>query len=259
MNNYKLVSKIVATSEAYPDETFSRKGKAYTCINPYYYQMLRKNLDLYNKLDGVFVDGMTMCWMIRLLWGKKVERRSFDMSGMAADLFSKLNDKDNSESIFFIGAKHEDVVKTVHQICLSYPNMKINGMRNGFLASGLEKDLAIENIIRRNPDYVAIGMGSPLQEEFAVSLRDAGYNGIVFTCGGFLHQTVNRINYYPAWVDKLNLRAFYRLFHEKGMWKRLYNILIEFPITFTIDSLRSKRALRKAQRAGGSGRLPAQE
>ena len=44
----------------------------------------------------------------------------------------------------------------------------------------------------------------------------------------------------PKWVNKYNLRAFYRLFHEKGLWCRLYNVLIEFPILFTWDTLRTK-------------------
>lgn len=62
--------------------------------------------------------------------------------------------------------------------------------------------------------------------------------GIAFTCGGFLHQTSHKINYYPNWVNKLNLRAFYRLTHEKGMFVRLWNVLIEFPIMFIGDSIK---------------------
>lgn len=80
-------------------------------------------------------------------------------------------------------------------------------------------------------------MGSPLQEQFALDLKKSGYNGVVFTCGGFLHQTARGIKYYPEWVNKYNLRAFYRLFHEKGLWGRLYNVLIEFPILFTFDTV----------------------
>mgnify|MGYP000060826451 CR=1 FL=1 len=43
-----------------------------------------------------------------------------------------------------------------------------------------------------------------------------GYQGIGFTCGGFVHQTaMNRMHYYPNWVDKMNLRFVYRMYKEK--------------------------------------------
>ena len=64
--------------------------------------------------------------------------------------------------------------------------------------------------------------------------------GIGFTCGGFLHQTAQRMNYYPDWINKYNLRAFYRLYKEKGLFKRLYNVLIQFPILFTIDTIKAR-------------------
>ena len=73
-----------------------------------------------------------------------------------------------------------------------------------------------------------------------MDLKKAGYKGIVFTCGGFLHQTSDNINYYPEWVNKYNLRAFYRLFHERGLVKRLFNVLLEFPILFIIDTIQTK-------------------
>ena len=79
-----------------------------------------------------------------------------------------------------------------------------------------------------------------MQEQFALDLKSRGYNGIVFTCGGFLHQSANDINYYPEWINKYNLRAFYRIVKEKGLWARLYNVLIQFPILFTWDSIRTK-------------------
>ena len=94
--------------------------------------------------------------------------------------------------------------------------------------------------MERDSDFTVVGMGSPLQERFALDLKNAGYRGVVFTCGGFLHQSARRINYYPEWVDKLKLRAFYRLFHEKGMFPRLYNVLLEFPVLFTYDTIKTK-------------------
>ena len=115
--------------------------------------------------------------------------------------------------------------------------MKIAGYRNGYFIDKNDRKKAIADIIGLDSDFTIIGMGSPLQEQFALDLKKSGYNGVVFTCGGFLHQTARGIKYYPEWVNKYNLRAFYRLFHEKGLWGRLNNVLIEFPILFTFDTV----------------------
>ncbi|WP_303644072.1 WecB/TagA/CpsF family glycosyltransferase, partial [uncultured Duncaniella sp.] len=201
---------------------------------------VRRHPELYNSMDGLFVDGMTMCWLIRLLWMKRVPRLSFDMSGMAVDLFSYLNNIGTDRSIYFLGTKQDVLEATIKQFYKNYPKMKIAGYRNGYFIDNDDRKKAIADIIKSKSDFAIIGMGSPLQEQFALDLKNAGYKGIVFTCGGFLHQSASDINYYPKWVNKYNLRAFYRLFHEKGLWCRLYNVLIEFPILFTWDTLRTK-------------------
>lgn len=241
MNISEFVQKIADSASTYPDKTFeSGSGRVYTCVNPYSYHLVRRYPHLYESMDGLFVDGMIMCWLIRILWGKRVPRLSFDMSGMAVDLFSFLNDKGNKRTIYFIGAKQNALEGSIKQFRENYPEMKIAGYRNGYFTDNCDRDKAIADIIQSNCDFAVIGMGSPLQEQFVLDLKSAGFKGIAFTCGGFLHQSAHSINYYPEWVNKYNLRAFYRLFHERGLWGRLYNVLIEFPILFTWDSLLTK-------------------
>ncbi len=189
-------------------------------------------------MDGLYVDGMLMCQLINRLWKKHIPRLSFDMSGMAVDLFNRLNG--NNETIYFVGAKQESLEATISQIKKAYPLMNIAGYRNGYFLLPEDREKEIQKIVTLNPDFVIVGMGSPIQERFCIDLKEAGFKGIAFTCGGFLHQTADGINYYPEWVNKYNLRAFYRLFHEKGLWGRLYNVLIEFPILFTWDSIKTK-------------------
>lgn len=238
MNCHEFVTKIANSASMYPNETFSLRGRVNTCVNPYSYHIVRTYPEVYRNIDGLYVDGMTMCWLIKFLYGKQIPRLSFDMSGMAADLFARLNDINNQETIYFIGAKQEEIERSILQIQSSYPNLKLKGYRNGYFIDVDDRRKAISEIVKANADFTIVGMGSPLQEQFALDLKNAGYQGTVFTCGGFLHQTSNRINYYPKWVNKYNLRAFYRLLHEKGMFKRLYNVLIEFPVLFTIDTLK---------------------
>lgn len=241
MNNQEFVQKITDSVLSYPNNIFSLDGgRVYTCVNPFSYHLVRRHQKLYESMDGLFVDGMTMCWFIRLLWGRHVPRLSFDMSGIAVDLFSYLNNIRTDRSIYFLGTRQEVLREAIHQFHKSYPKMSIVGFRNGYFIDSDDRKNAISEIIKLSSDFTIIGMGSPLQEQFALDLKNAGYKGIVFTCGGFLHQSANNINYYPKWVNRYNLRAFYRLFHEKGLWGRLYNVLIEFPVLFTWDTLLTK-------------------
>lgn len=238
MNNRRFVETITESASNYPDITFSRKGAIYTCVNPFSYHMVRKQQDVFDKMDGLYVDGMLMCKLVNLMWRRNIPRLSFDMSGMAVDLFHRLNN--NDETVYFIGAKQKDLEATIKQIHMTYPDINIAGFRNGYFLLPEDRMKEIKNIVSTNPDFVIVGMGSPIQEQFCIDLKKAGYKGIAFTCGGFLHQTAEGINYYPKWINKYNLRAFYRLFHEKGLWGRLYNVLIEFPILFTYDTIKTK-------------------
>lgn len=235
MNNRRFVDVITESAANYPENIFTRRGAVYTCVNPFSYHMVRRNEVLYAQMDGLFVDGMLMCKLINLLWSRRIPRLSFDMSGMAVDLFGRLDKSD--ETIYFIGARQESLERTVSEIRRAYPGMHIRGFRNGYFRDERERSEAIREIVASGADFTVVGMGSPLQERFGLDLKEAGYEGIVFTCGGFLHQTADGINYYPAWVNRYNLRAFYRLYREKGLFKRLYNVLIEFPILFTLDTV----------------------
>lgn len=236
MNNRWLINKIVNADTGYPKATFSTPYRLNTCVNPYSYHILRNNRDLFHDYDGIFVDGILMCIFIRLVWGKKVRRLSFDMTSMAKDLFEEINK--SRESIYFIGTSQDKLEQSISVLKKEYPNLNIIGYRNGYFDSGQDRVDTIQNIIGLNPKYVIVGMGSPLQEQFGLDLRNNGYKGILFTCGGFLHQTADGLHYYPKWVDKYNLRGFYRQYKEKILIRN-YNSLIEFPALFIYDSIKS--------------------
>ena len=64
-------------------------------------------------------------------------------------------------------------------------------------------------------------MGAPRQERFLLNLRESGWRGAGFTCGGFFDQVSGNGDYYPAWIDRLNLRFLYRLVREpRRLWRR---------------------------------------
>jgi N-acetylglucosaminyldiphosphoundecaprenol N-acetyl-beta-D-mannosaminyltransferase len=85
------------------------------------------------------------------------------------------------------------------------------------------------NALLSNPGRLIIcGMGAPRQEEFLLSLKRAGWRGMGFTYGGFLDQIASGMQYYPAWINRLNLRFLYHLYREPArLWRRY---LVEYQV-----------------------------
>lgn len=83
-----LVSKIISTESFSVNQIFENRGKIYTYLNPVSYLTALDNKELFGKMDGIFADGGLLVKAIKLVYGKQVTRRSFDMTSMAPELFS---------------------------------------------------------------------------------------------------------------------------------------------------------------------------
>ena len=95
-----------------------------------------------------------------------------------------------------------------------------------------------KKIVSLHPDILIIGMGIIKQEQFLSKVRDAGYQGIGFTCGGFIHQTAqDKAGYYPNWVDKYGLRFIYRMYKEPHTRKRYGKAAFVFPVKFVWEKI----------------------
>lgn len=230
-----LVEKILNTEKTASD-VFSQKGKVYTYLNPVSYLTALDNKELFLQMDGIFADGGLLVKAIKLLYGKQVTRRSFDMTSMAPELFAYA--AGHGKTVYIVASKQEQVEKAVEIFRERYPKVKFAGYRNGYFASENEMDVEIKHIAELNPDFLIVGMGALMQEKFLLKVKDAGYQGVGFTCGGFIHQTSkNEIDYYPAWVDKTNLRFVYRMWKEPHTRKRYVMAGLLFPARFIAEKI----------------------
>ena len=231
-----LVSKILSTESFSVNQIFENKGKVYTYLNPVSYLTALDNKELFSQMDGIFADGGLLVKAIKLLYGKQVSRRSFDMTSMAPELFAYA--AEHGKSVYIVASKQEQVGKAVEIFRERYPKMKFAGYRNGYFASEDEMNQEARYITELNPDFLIVGMGALMQEKFLLKVKCAGYQGIGFTCGGFIHQTSkNEIDYYPAWVDKTNLRFVYRMWKEPHTRKRYLMAGLLFPAKFIAERI----------------------
>ena len=226
-----LIEKIAATDRYALHEIAENRGRIYTFLNPVSYLTALDNKELFSKFDGIFADGSLLVAAIKMFYGKKVTRRSFDMTSLAPQLLEYA--EKNGKTLYIVASKQEQVEKAVEIFKERYPKLQFAGYRNGYFASEKEQQTEAEHIVALNPDFLIVGMGALMQERFLLKVKEKGYQGIGFTCGGFIHQTSkNEIDYYPAWIDWMNLRFMYRMYKEKHTRKRYMQAALVFPVRF---------------------------
>lgn len=171
-----------------------------------------------------FCDGILMAKLVSLLTKEKINRISFDFTSIADPVFEFI--ERNKKRLFVLGASKLEIELFCEKIRNKYPDIVIVGYRNGFF-SNEEAGNVINEIAIRKPDYILLGLGAGKQEQFGCMLLSELNNISMFTCGGFIRQESNSSkNYYPRLIDKLNLRAFYRMYKEPHTIRRY---LIDYP------------------------------
>ncbi len=171
-----------------------------------------------------FCDGMLMAGLIRLLTGRPVQRVSFDFTSIADTVFSQAASA--QLKVFVIGAESAQIGAFVDKISQRYDKLPLAGWRDGYF-SAAQQDEVCRQIQASGAQLVIAGLGAGKQEQFLAALLAQGFDGVAFSCGGFIRQeATSRRDYYPPLVDKLGLRAFYRMYKEPHTIRRY---LLDYP------------------------------
>lgn len=194
-----------------------------TFLTPRYMILMdKKYYEMYEDFDFICSDGAIPIKLNKLFGKPKSIRISFDMSSLARIVLKELSQ--NGKGLYILGTTQEYLEQFLTVIKKEFEGINIVGAHNGYI-KGQENEV-VKDIMSSGARTVIIGMGAPLQDIMTVSLKEAGFKGSVYTCGGFIHQAAGKLNFWPDWANKYNLRWFYRYFYEKGTFKRLpYSIL----------------------------------
>ena len=201
-----------------------------TFLNPYTILKMRSYAELYDQFDYICSDAIVPVLLERMM-GFKTQRLSFDLGSVAQPLFEFASEE--GKTVYLCGSSEESLRDAVGQLRRLFPRLQIVGFHHGYF----EDDGAelLGQIKELQPDIVILGLGVPKQDIVAVHLKDEGVSCVVFTCGGFIHQTAMSETgfYYPEWINRLNLRAFYRIAHERYILKRVMLYYIPFVILYS--------------------------
>lgn len=231
-----IVDKLIYSDIVQSKKMFEKNASIYTFLNPVSYLDAIKHQELFTQFDGIFADGGLLVKAIELFYGMTIQRRSFDMTSLAPLLFNYA--QDNGKSIAIVASKQEYVERAIKTLTEKYPKLSIVYYRNGYFDNENDKIIAARKIVMMAPDYLIVGMGIIKQEDFLLKVKKTGFQGIGFTCGGFIHQVAaDKVEYYPKWIDEYNLRFVYRMYKESHTRKRYLKAAFVFPFVFILERL----------------------
>ncbi|MCC5875773.1 MAG: WecB/TagA/CpsF family glycosyltransferase [Candidatus Sumerlaeia bacterium] len=190
---------------------------------------LRRNSQLgpaLRQFDLVYPDGISVVWAARARGLKVPERCS------AADYFMDfLREAVRLErTIALVGGREGLADSCARELMSEFPGLQIVHTDHGYHPLG---SLGFQAMVRElkilRPSIVLLGMGSPMQEIYALGLR---HEGIATTwCVGALFEyfTPGVRKRAPRWMVRIGLEWLYRLSQEPTrLWKRYLLGNIEF-------------------------------
>lgn len=109
---------------------------------------------------------------------------------------------------------------------------------DGYSELPAPKELA-RRLSEAEAQVVILGLGAPLQDEWALTLRHEGMDGtLLITCGGWIDQVV-KPTYYPQFAYRLRLNWLVRVLREpRRLWRR-YTIE-------AVQALRRRKEIRQS-------------
>jgi len=174
-----------------------------------------------------FCDGMLMSTFMSRVTGRTIGRVSFDFTSIADVVLRSAEQQ--GKRVYFVGARQAELDLFISKIKTLYPQLSIAGYHNGYFDAAQAEGIRAD-ICRSAADILIVGLGAGRQEQFEQDALRAGFRGVAFTCGGFIRQeALATRQYYPALINRLHLRAFYRMYREPHTIKRY---LIDYPTNF---------------------------
>lgn len=199
-------------------------NKAFSFIN---FASIGSFFDQPPSTIAYFCDGMLMSTFMSRVTGRHIGRVSFDFTSIADPVFNHAEKQ--GKRVYFVGARQDELELFINKIEDRYPALIVAGHHHGYFEAPQAACIQAD-ICRSEANILIVGLGAGLQEQFVQDALRAGFTGVAFTCGGFIRQEAMATHhYYPEPVNRLHLRAFYRMYREPHTIKRY---LVDYPNNF---------------------------
>lgn len=169
-----------------------------------------------NSCGVINADGASVIYASKFLGTPLPER----VAGI--DLMIKLIEisEQKKYSIYLLGATQEIIEKTAKVLLQKYPKLNLVGIHNGYFHENDWPDISAE-LKAKNPDFIFVGITSPLKEYLVEYFQDDGIKGVFMGVGGSFDVISGKIPRAPKWMQKLGFEWLFRMIQEpKRLFKR---------------------------------------
>ncbi len=193
-------------------------------------------LDLLQKRFITFNDGAALNWAARM------RGKPFINNLNGTDLCPKfLHLVPVNTRFYLLGGNPGMALKAGQTLSSLYENVNIVGAHHGYLDEKNEVEV-IDELYRKKPQVILVGMGNPLQIEFINRyLDDPKLQGTIWLAvGGFFSYYAGQLKRAPMWIRKIKLEWLYILIQQPHKTKRYLLGIPLFFIRFMIAALRGQ-------------------
>ncbi|MCU0342362.1 MAG: WecB/TagA/CpsF family glycosyltransferase [Ignavibacterium sp.] len=167
---------------------------------------------LLSEFDILHPDGFGVYLGSKILFG----RNGFSYRQNGSDLYERIIEKAilNDWKLFIFG----DTDETLDKIKFNYSGLSLVGLQNGY---AFDNEKLLNEINKNKPDILIIGLGSPKQEEWIVTLRDKINTNVIIAVGDGIKVFAGNKRRGPKFVQVIGFEWLVRLISEpKRLWKR---------------------------------------
>jgi len=126
--------------------------------------------------------------------------------------------------VFLLGGPEDGLPELTLRLREEFPNLRIVGMQHGYFLREDWEDIS-RKIATAEPDIIAVGMGSPLQEQFIAYCRADRDPGFYLGVGGTFDVFTGKVKRAPPVFRSLGLEWFFRLLSQPRRLGRHVNLL----------------------------------
>ena len=142
---------------------------------------------------------------------------------LCQDLLRLLDNK--SKRLYLFGAREEVGQALLKKIKGTYPNIEILGYTDGYVQ---EKERAMEEIVKKEPDVILVALGIPHQELLIDKYYERASKGIFLGVGGSFDVLSGMKKRAPRIFIKCNMEWLYRIVSEPKRIGRFYKSNVRF-------------------------------
>ena len=203
----------------------NKNKKFIVTVNPETLMIAEKDLELKEILEDDSVsfvpDGIGVVKAAKMI-GVDVKERIPGIE-IAEKLFEFANE--SKKSLYLFGAKQEVLNNLKEKIEKNYSNIKLLGMKNGYVEN---KEEEFQKIIKKEPDIVLVALGIPAQEKLIYKYFKDFKKGIFVGVGGSFDVLSGTKKRAPQIFIKTNTEWLYRILKEPKRIKRFWDNNVKF-------------------------------